>query len=80
MPSLKYEIKVSGGDVPESLLEQFQGMQASTGPAEITLYGDLADQAALYGLLRAIRSSGLVLVDVRRLRGGEPIPPQASRE
>jgi hypothetical protein len=80
MQSLKYEIKVSGGVVPESLLEQFEGMRLSTGPAEITLHGDLADQAALYGLLRALRSSGLVLVDVRRLPGSERIPPQGGRE
>lgn len=63
---MRYAITVSGGPVPDSVLDQFAGLQVSPEPPELTVHGELPDQAALHGLLKALQSSGLVLIDVRR--------------
>ncbi|WP_433727666.1 hypothetical protein ACQP2Y_12985 [Actinoplanes sp. CA-051413] len=39
----------------------------SVEPAETVLYGTLADQSALFGLLARIHDLGLQLLEVRRL-------------
>lgn len=65
MPRAVYEVRVRG-EVPPTLLEDFGGVSASADPVTTTIRVDLADQAALHGLLNALRRADLVLLDVRR--------------
>jgi len=67
----QYELHIKGR-VGESLTRTFAGMIAEVHPVETVLHGDLADQAALHGLLHQIQALGLELVEVRRLPAGEP--------
>ena len=39
---------------------------------ETVLHGDIADQAALHGVIDRIQALGLELIEVRRLPGGKP--------
>jgi hypothetical protein len=68
-----YEIRLAGR-LSDSVLAAFEcearGLSVSVEPAEMVLYGPVQDQAALWGLLDRILSSGLEVVEVRRL----PIP------
>jgi hypothetical protein len=67
-----YEIRVDG-EVPGDVFENFEGLVRITRSMHTTLRADLADPAALYGLLTALRRAGLVLLEVRR----EPWASQA---
>jgi hypothetical protein len=60
-----YEIRVDG-EVPSDVFENFEGLVRITRSMHTTLRADLADPAALYGLLTALRRAGLVLLEVRR--------------
>ena len=69
-----YEIRVVGR-LSDSVLAAFE-CQAScltvtVEPADMVLYGPVQHQAALWGLVDRILSSGLEVVEVRRL----PITP-----
>jgi hypothetical protein len=67
MSQAQYEIRVRG-EVPPTLLEDF-GVRSS-GPDGVgltTVRTDLVDQAALHGLIQALRQAGASLVDVQRL-------------
>jgi hypothetical protein len=61
-----YEIRVSGM-VPEDLLAEFGEVQVMTTHVSTVLSGDLADQAALLGVLARLRASGLDVLEVRRI-------------
>ena len=69
-----YEIRLAGR-LSDSVLAAFEcearGLSVSVEPADMVLSGSVQDQAALHGLLDRILSSGLEVVEVRRL----PIPP-----
>lgn len=73
-----YEIRVEG-HLARQWDEWFAGMQVSleeTG--DTVLRGALADQAALYGVLKRVRDLGLPLVSLQRLgpeaqAGDEPV-------
>jgi hypothetical protein len=69
-----YEIRLAGR-LSDSVLAAFEcqarGLTVSVEPADMVLYGPVQDQAALHGLLDRILSSGLEVVEVRRL----PIAP-----
>jgi hypothetical protein len=69
-----YEIRLAGR-LSDSVLAAFEcqarGLTVSVEPAEMVLYGPVQDQAALLGLVDRILSSGLEVVEVRRL----PITP-----
>jgi hypothetical protein len=65
MPRVTYEIRVEG-EVPDELLENFEGVRSEGETLDTTLHADLADAAALHGLLLALRREGLVLLEVRR--------------
>ena len=65
MPRVLYEIRVEG-EVPNEVLENFEGVTSQGETLDTTLRADLADAAALHGLLLALRHQGLVLLDVRR--------------
>jgi hypothetical protein len=65
MKPTHYEITVRGR-LSEVLVTAFGGLSASPSPAGTVLAGEIADQAALYGVLDRIESLGLELLDVRR--------------
>ena len=62
----RYEIRVSGVLPPEALLD-FENLTASVEPVETVLYGELADLAALQGLLARLETFGANVLEVRRL-------------
>ena len=63
MSPTHYEITVRGR-LGETLTTAFDGLTAKNTPAQTVLSGELADQAALYGVLERIESLGLELVAV----------------
>lgn len=67
-----YEIRVQGR-LDSRWAERFDGMSITqAGEGDSLLTGPVADQAALYGLLRAVRDLGLPLLSVRRLPLEQP--------
>jgi hypothetical protein len=80
MKSAHYEITVRGR-MGDALTAAFDGLTATPSPAHTVLGGELADQAALYGVLERIESLGLELLEVRRTashpnpQGGSPCHP-----
>jgi hypothetical protein len=62
----KYEIRIKG-KVGDPVLASFEGLDASIRPAETVLRGEVADQAALHGLLDRIQTLGLDLVEIREV-------------
>ena len=80
MSKAAYEIRAAG-NVPVSLLEDFEGVTVFTDPAWSTIHVHLADEAELHGLLEALRRGGFVLIDVRRdpVYGLEEDPPVAGQ-
>ena len=65
-----YEIRVAG-QLPPQWMDWFDGLVINTENGETLLRGPLADQAALYGLLKKIRDLGLPLVSVRQIPSQE---------
>jgi hypothetical protein len=63
MQTTHYAITV-GGRLGDALIAAFDGLTAKSTPAQTVLSGELADQAALYGVLERIESLGLELLDV----------------
>lgn len=63
-----YEIRVDG-EVPSDVFENFEGLTWIARSMHTTVRADLADPAALYGLLTSLRRAGLVLLEVRRELG-----------
>jgi hypothetical protein len=65
-----YKIRVRGL-LCETILGAFPGLRAQARGAETVLTGELADQAALFGVLAQIEALGLELLEIRRAnRGG----------
>jgi hypothetical protein len=63
-----YEIRVQGRLSGERWSQWFDNLAVATGDnGETVLYGEIADQAALYGLLARLRDLALPLVSVRRV-------------
>lgn len=71
MATPHYEIRVSGVLPPEALLD-FEYLTASVEPVETVLYGELADLAALQGLLARLETFGVNVLEVRRLHQHPP--------
>src|SRR5436190_22023504 len=65
-----YEIRIAD-QLDEATLTSFAGLDV-TVRAGVTVITGQFDQAALHGVLERIRSLGLDLVEVRRVRGSEP--------
>lgn len=65
--STRYEIRIAG-PLDEATMATFGAADAAVRGEVTVITGDF-DQAALHGLLERIRSLGLELVDVRRVRG-----------
>ena len=65
-----YEIRLAGR-LSDSVLSAFECeatcLTVSVAPADTVLYGPVQNQAALLDLLDRIQSSGLEVIEVRRL-------------
>jgi hypothetical protein len=68
--STNYEIRVVGS-LPPQWMDWFDGLVINTENGETLLRGPVADQAALFGLLKKIRDLGLPLVSVRQIPSQE---------
>jgi hypothetical protein len=66
VPTGRYEIRVKGR-VSDQTASAFDGLTLEVHPVETVLHGDIADQAALHGLLDRVQALGLELIEVRRL-------------
>lgn len=67
----RYQIRVRG-HLGAQWKEWFEGLEIRPDESgETLLTGPVADQAALHGLLRRIRDTGLTLVSVERV---DPLP------
>jgi hypothetical protein len=62
----RYEIRIRGR-VSEETASAFEGLTLDVHPVETVLHGDIADQAALHGILDRVQALGLELVEVRQL-------------
>jgi hypothetical protein len=66
-----YEIQVEG-HLPDHWSQWFEGVEICRRPSgETILRGQLADQAALFGVLSRIHDLNLVLVSITRLAAAE---------
>jgi hypothetical protein len=65
--SARYEIRVTGVLPPEALID-FENLTSSVAPVEKLLCGEIADLAALQGLLARLETFGAHVTEVRRLR------------
>jgi hypothetical protein len=65
----QYEIRVRG-HLGETMRAAFPELRARVDGTETVLSGLLPDQAAVYGVLAAIESLGLELLEVRRMPPG----------
>ena len=61
-----YQITVAGR-LSATVICAFDGMTGTPSAAGTVLCGEIADQAALFGLLARLEALGLELVDVRRV-------------
>jgi hypothetical protein len=76
----RYEIRVRGHLGPR-WAARFAGMTLTTRADGTTLIeGPVVDQAALHGLLRALRDLGLPLLSVTQLERGQPEAPVTDLE
>ena len=66
----QYEIRVAGV-LDGRWAAWFDGLQISGQGEETVIWGLLADQPALHGLLTKVRDLGLCLISVRRLDTGQ---------
>jgi hypothetical protein len=66
MQPTHYEITVRGR-LSATLAAAFDGLSVDRLATQTVLYGEVADQAALFGLLERVQSLGLELVEVRRV-------------
>ena len=64
MAKSSYEIRVAGS-VPLDLLENFRQIEA-VEPAGTILHAVQLDDAALWGLIDALRDAGIDLIEIRR--------------
>jgi hypothetical protein len=63
---VNYQIHVRGR-LGRTLLAAFPALRAQARGEDTVLAGQLADQAALYGVLAQVEALGLELLEVRRL-------------
>jgi hypothetical protein len=65
-----YEVRVAGV-LDRRWAAWFDGLHVSGQGEETVIWGPLADQPALHGLLTKVRDLGLCLISVRRLDTGQ---------
>ncbi|MGW0615815.1 hypothetical protein [Streptomyces sp. NPDC002788] len=61
-----YEFRVAG-PVPEAVAEAFPELEAVVIGKQPVFYGDVIDEAHLFGLLARFRMLGLLIVEMRPL-------------
>ena len=67
-----YEIRIAG-IVGDELAPYVENMTSEVLPVETVLRGEIADQAALHGMLDQVQALGLELIEIRALpRPSEP--------
>jgi hypothetical protein len=72
---VSYQIRIHGR-LGQTMRRAFPALRAETHGEDTLLAGDLADQAALFGVLARIEALGLELVEVRRCESpGRVTPP-----
>lgn len=69
-----YEVRISGA-MPAGLIEQLGTIRAIHAAGTI-LEVDVPDDAALWGLIDALRSAGLDMLEVRRQHAQSPATPE----
>ena len=67
---LGYEIRVQGS-LPDRWSDWFEGLSITCQDGETRISGLVADQAALYGLLRRVRDTGMTLIAVNQIGSEE---------
>ena len=67
---LGYEIRVAGS-LPDRWSDWFEGLSITCQDGETRIRGLVADQAALYGLLRKVRDTGMTLIAVNPIDSEE---------
>lgn len=65
----QYEIRVRG-HLGQVMRTAFPGMRVRVDGDDTVLSGAMPDQAAVYGVLAAVESLGLELIEVRRVAAG----------
>ncbi|MGI5141685.1 MULTISPECIES: hypothetical protein [unclassified Streptomyces] len=63
---MRYEIRVDG-QMSETLTKAFPELESVVVPHQTVLYGQVVDEAQLYGLLARCQALGLHVVEMRRL-------------
>jgi hypothetical protein len=56
------------GELGDRILSAFGDLRATKSDGETILTGEIADQAALFGVLDRIESLGIELIEVRRAK------------
>lgn len=69
-----YEVRISG-TMPAGLIERLGEIRAIQAAGTI-LEVDVADEAALWGLIDALRGAGLDMLEVRRQHAQSPASPE----
>ena len=64
MSKSTYEIRIAGS-IPVDVLENFRQIQ-TVEPAGTILHAEQLDDAALWGLIDALRDAGIDLIEIRR--------------
>jgi hypothetical protein len=65
MPPPTFEVRVAGV-VPEEDLRDLRVVAHGSAEPSTVLYGDIPDEAALFGLLTRLRDLGIEVIEVRR--------------
>ncbi len=75
-----YQIRIKG-HLGSDWADWFEGLTITRKVnGETLLTGPVADQAALYGLLRKVRDLGLILLSVNPVESGQADEPAVERE
>jgi hypothetical protein len=75
---VKYEIRIEDG-LDDGWTAWFDGMHITNEPDGVTVItGQVADQAALHGLLAKVRDLGLELLSMRRISAEHHSPYRRS--
>jgi len=64
-PPPTFEVRLGGVVPDEDLLDLNVVARGTEGPSTV-LYGEIRDEAALYGLLARLRDLGIEVIEVRR--------------